>query len=167
MYPLLLLFITAMQSLTHIIYNVLTARSFARETRPYDETLAHALHYFIIRDEPISLVGFWGVGTKNAATVADLLVCDFFSRLIDLQTVYKQGIKFTFILATTHGEFNGYSRNAIINYASCMEDVFIHHRFNYIYLDSLWEKYTMMPHLPTLYFYAGKRGVSTPPWFVE
>ena len=87
-------------------------------------------------------MGFWGVGPKAEPNWADLASCENLSNLNDeVKQVYPQGLDFLFILATRHGEHNGFSPESSKSYAKKMESVFKKRGFRLTYSDPLWEKY--------------------------
>jgi len=128
--------------LVNQIYQTLTKKRYNREEPYLNKKLKEQLSLFIDKNQPIKLVGFWGIGPKTKANWADEKTCEFLSKLNnEIREVYLPGIEFTFIFATTHGIHNGISKKAIISYTKGVEKLFKKYQFKFIYLDSLWKKY--------------------------
>lgn len=124
------------------VYRVLTGGKYNRDKPYLTRKLMSECHYFISRNEPIKLIGFWGVGPKDKPNWADLATCEFLASLNgEIKHVYPPGIEFTFIFATLHGIHNGISMGCIARYTAGMGKVFAEFGFKSIYLDNLWKKY--------------------------
>lgn len=124
------------------VYEILTKKSYNRDEPHLKDKLKERFDYFISHDEPIKLVGFWGVGPKSRPNWADLASCEFLSKLNDeIKEIYRPGIEFTFVFATLHGIHNGIIRASIDSYTEEMETIFKKFCFKFVYLDFLWKKY--------------------------
>lgn len=131
-----------MEDVVSDILAVFKKRRYSRGTPHNAEEMAARLTRSIVRNEPIKLVGFWGVGPKPGPNRADEESCAFLNRLNDdIKKVYAPGIEFTFILAMEHGIYNGYQPEAIQSYTTGIQRLFGLYGFQYIHLSSLWKKY--------------------------
>ena len=126
------------------VYNILTKKYYSRNEPLLRKELMDKLEKFITRDQPIKLVGFWGVGLKDKRNWADVASCEFLKHLNnEVIKVHKQGIEFTFIFATQHGIHNGVEKTIIDSYTRDIGNLFKKYGFKFLYLDSLWEKYNI------------------------
>lgn len=124
------------------VYEILTKKRYNRDEPYLKNKLKERFDYFISKNMPIKLIGFWGVGFKNKPNWAEVASCEFLAQLNDeVKTIYAPGIEFTFIFATLHGIHNGITRENIDSYTKEMEKIFNKFGFKFIYLDSLWKKY--------------------------
>lgn len=128
--------------LSQEICRVLTKRRYNRGKPKLSDGLLQIIDTSINRNEPIKLVGFWGVGPKAMANWADRESCDFLDSLNrEVKSIFSPGIEFTFIFADMHGIHNGYSKNVIDSYVEAMRDLFSRYSFKHLFLKDLWSKY--------------------------
>lgn len=124
------------------IYEILTKKRYNRDEPYLKDKLKEKFDYFISHNEPIRLIGFWGVGPKGQPNWADLASCEFLAKLNDeVKEVYPRGIEFIFIFATLHGIHNGINKESIESYTKEMETILTKFGFKFVYLDPLWKKY--------------------------
>lgn len=90
-----------------LIYEIITKKLYSREKPYLEEKLKERLHYFVSKNEPIKLIGFWGIGPKDKPNRAEMKTCDHLTKMNnEVKTIYAAGIDFTFIFATTHALHN-------------------------------------------------------------
>ena len=124
------------------IYNILKKRRYNRDTPYLENDLINRLRNFVNGNKPIKLVGFWGVGSKEEANLADVASCEFLAQLNeDIKKIYAPGIQFTFIFATLHGIHNGISKRVMSSYLSDIKILFKKFGFKFLDLEPLWKKY--------------------------
>jgi hypothetical protein len=124
------------------VYRVLTKRKYNRNKPYLAGEILKIIDKSLSLNEPIKLVGFWGVGQKDKPNWADEESCKFLYDLNkEIKNVYEPGIEFTFVFANMHGQHNGYQKESINSYTKGMIKIFNRYSFTYVYLDKLWEKY--------------------------
>lgn len=124
------------------VYNILTKKRYNRDEPYLKNKLQKKFRGSISKNQPIKLLGFWGVGPKPEPNWADLASCKFLSKLnCEVKQIYTPCIEFTFIFATLHGIHNGISKKTIYSYVKKMETLFKKFDFKYLYLNQLWRKY--------------------------
>ena len=126
------------------IYEILTRRRFSRENPKNIKQLKQIIEDSIDKNQPIKLIGFWGVGPKDKANWADTSSCEHLHSLVmEIKKIYEPGVEFTFIFATLHGIHNNIKKKIISSYTKTMEEIFRKYNFKFIYLDPLWKKYNI------------------------
>lgn len=129
-------------STVEAVFRILRNRRYNREAPHLPERLKERIGFFIERNRPIELVGFWRVGTKAHANEADEKTCEFLGELDkEVRVVYEPGIRFHFIFATLHGIHNGYDAKSIQSYVDDMKELFSRYDFRGETLEPLWKKY--------------------------
>src|SRR3990167_8948215 len=125
------------------IIEKLKGRKYNRERQQTKEQdYENAISYWVRKQLPILLVGFWGIGTKEKANKIDEASCKFLSELNnEIKEVYQPGIKFMFIFATQHARHNGIKEETMQIYIQGIKKLFKKYDFDYIYLEELWNKY--------------------------
>jgi len=94
---------------------------------------------------PIHLVGFWGIGNKEAPDNLDIKTIDYVDNMLHLlREQHKPGAKFTFIIADSHGEMNGFPKSS---YGEKISELLLEKGFKIVKLSSLWKKYGISPEL--------------------
>ena len=124
------------------IFETLKKRRYRRDKPFLEDKLKEIIKQSIEQNNPIKLVGFWGVGQKDKTNWADTASCEFLYKLNEeIKKVYSPGIEYTFIFAAIHGVHNGIDPTVISSYTQDIKNLFDKHDFKYIYLDNLWNKY--------------------------
>lgn len=124
------------------IYDTLTKKKYCRDLPHAPTEIRKRIQNSLLKNEPIKLIGFWGVGPKNKANWADLETLDFLAQSNEeVKEVYPPGIEFTFIFATFHASHNGINKETILAYTDDMKSLFKKYGFECLYLDDLWPKY--------------------------
>ncbi len=126
------------------IYNIITKKRWNRSEPSLRKDITNRIPEFVTNQKPIKLIGFWGVGPKKKHNWADVASCEFLDKLNnEVKKIYNPGIEFTFIFATQHGIHNGIEENTINSYTKDIERLFKKFNFKYIYLETLWRKYSI------------------------
>lgn len=96
---------------TNKIISVLNSRSVRRE--PFDHETIKKIEEIIAvsGNEPVRLIGYWGVGEKKEPTDIDLKALDKLVKMVDLT---DNRIEVHLILADKHGELNGYQNDTYL-----------------------------------------------------
>ena len=74
-----------------------------------DNLWERKLQKSILNEQPIQIIGFWGIGSKQKQDkYDDILLAEYGAIRATIDKHYAQGAEMTLILANTHGKFNGY-----------------------------------------------------------
>jgi len=124
------------------IYLAITKKRFNRSEPFLQDQLKESIKNSVARNEPLKLVGFWGIGHKKNVNWAERETVQFFSKLKEsLIKVHKPGVECTFVFASPHAVHNGVDTDAMKEYITQMERLFKQFNFKWAYLNQLWEKY--------------------------
>lgn len=112
---------------------------------PYKEfEMKELIARSVMKNKPISLIGFWGASDKNNADNIDEQAVAFLESVNEsIKSIYKPGLHFTAILADKHAEFNGYSSDNFDRYLGQIKDLLEKHVWSCIFLSELWNKHDL------------------------
>lgn len=127
-----------------VILKIMTSRRYSRDGPENQNKIRKLIEDAILKGKPIKLVGFWGVGEKLSANSSERETLEFFNSLNNgIKEIYEKGLEFTFVLADSHGFFNGIDENVIKNYCKSVIKLFEKFNYRYIFLSDLWKKWDL------------------------
>jgi len=119
---------------------------FSRGIYNRDNMMERRFRNAILSDQPIQIIGFWGVGEKRLPDILDDLLLDEYrivKKLLGMITLKEAEV--ILILADIHGIFNGYENTG---YHTMIEQKAKEEGFMPIYLSKLYEEWGIgLPNL--------------------
>lgn len=126
------------------VFSIFTKSKYSREKPFKVNELKTIIQSSVCSGEPISLVGFWGVGTKDHAdSIDEKSVTQLIQFNKEVQEVYAPGLRLLFVLAIEHGIHNGVSAACYQSYIEDIQKMFTQAGFEWALLHDLWEKYSI------------------------
>ena len=119
-------------------YTALTHRRGSRCKPDAPEWVQSQISDVLEREEPLTLVGFWGVGEREKPNGVETAAFDLLGSIWGGLPV---GRRFILILADEHGRLNGKNPSRMANYLSGVAAMATERGFESIYQSVLWRRW--------------------------
>jgi len=103
----------------------LRSRKYNRHKNKDFDKLMQSVQYFVEKNKPVHVVGYWGVCDKRGVCERDMDSLEVLNGInLSVKEIYELGIRFTFIIADSHAEMNGYTESEFSSYISGIKNLF-------------------------------------------
>ncbi|MEM4756112.1 MAG: asparagine synthase C-terminal domain-containing protein, partial [Candidatus Woesearchaeota archaeon] len=98
----------------------------------------------ILKNIPVPIVGFWGIGSKSLPDTFDFETLDYLDKLNEeIKKYYALGLGFTFIISDMHAAVNQIPQATKQQYIHAMKQILLQRGHKVMMLSPLWEKYSI------------------------
>ncbi len=127
------------------IVNILKSRKYNRHKVNDINLLSKHISSFVKKNEPIKIVGYWGITNKKNIDKKDKETIKFLNEIINrVKKIYDNGINFTFIISDSHALMNGYNHEEFKDYINNLITIINHQdNINFLILSELRKKYNL------------------------
>ena len=117
----------------------LRSRRYNRHKNKNFSKLVQSVQFFVDKNEPIHVVGYWGVTDKEGIDERDVDAIRVLNKIGSrVKEDYDLGVKFTFVIADSHTEMNGYNWEEFMRYVCEIKELFDkYENFDYVLLSDL------------------------------